>query len=98
MRLMVIAGLMIGLSVSAFGQASVKIQQKAEAYSGVSLLTITNTVATTIWTNANNSVTQGRILYRGIQNCGTNAFLYLIVGPNLAGSTNTSLINASSTN
>ena len=94
-------GLVMGLALLAltsYGQASVKIQQKAEAYSGVLLLTITNTVATTIWTNANNSVTQGRILYRGIQNTGTNAFLYLIVGPNLAGSTNAALTNVSSTN
>jgi len=70
---------------SSLGQAVV-IQQKAEAYMAPRLLTVTNALITTVFT-ANQSVTRGRVLYRSIQNTGTNAFLYLI------GSTNVSSTN-----
>ena len=70
---------------SSLGQAVV-IQQKAEAYTAPRLLTVTNAAVTTVFT-ANQSVTRGRVLYRSIQNTGTNAFLYLI------GSTNVSSTN-----
>ena len=70
----------------AMGQVSVKVNQKADAYSGVQLLSVTNSAVTTVF-SANASVTMGRVLYRGIQNTGTNAFLYLI------GSTNVSSTN-----
>src|ERR1035437_3383997 len=92
MRLIGIMALMICLALTSVGQQAVKIQQKAEGYSGVLLLTITNTVATTIWSGTNASVTAGRILYRGIANTGTNAFLYLIVRP-LVTATNVSTTN-----
>ena len=73
----------VGLS-SAYSQASMKIQQKAEAYAGPQLLTITSTNVTTIWPTNNPSVTLGRVLYRSIQNTGTNAFLYLINSTNVS--------------
>lgn len=70
----------------ALGQPSVKVNQKAEAYSGVQLLSLSTNV-TTVWATNNLSSTTGRVLYRGIQNTGTNPFLYLI------GSTNVSATN-----
>jgi len=83
MGIMVLA-LAAGIA-SSLGQAVV-IQQKAEAYMAPRLLTVTNALITTVFT-ANQSVTRGRVLYRSIQNTGTNAFLYLI------GSTNVSSTN-----
>ena len=85
-RIGLILGLAGALALPATAQQIVEVQQKAEAYSGVQLLTITSTSVTTVWTN-NPSATRGRVLYRGIQNTGTNAFLYLI------GSTNVSSTN-----
>ena len=80
-----VAGAMLA-AVAASGQVQVQIQQKAEAYTAPKLLTVTNGAVTTVFTT-NNVLTRGRILYRGIQNTGTNAFLYLI------GSTNVSSTN-----
>ena len=80
-----VAGVMLAAG-AASGQVQVQIQQKAEAYTAPKLLTVTNGPVTTVFTT-NNVLTHGRILYRGIQNTGTNAFLYLI------GSTNVSSTN-----
>ena len=80
-----VAGVMLA-AVAASGQVQVQVQQKAEAYTAPKLLTVTNGPVTTVFTT-NNVLTHGRILYRGIQNTGTNAFLYLI------GSTNVSSTN-----
>jgi hypothetical protein len=77
---------------SAIAQPSVKIQQKAAAYSGVLLTTVTNTAATSIWTTNNLSSTDGRVLYRSLQNVGTNTVLYLIVSPGMTAT------NAATTN
>ena len=79
-------GLALALALPALGQASVEVNQKAEAYSGVQLLSVTNTTPTTAF-STNTSTTTGRVLCRSIQNVGTNAFLYLI------GSTNVSATN-----
>ena len=61
----------------AAAQTALKIQDLAVGYSGVTLLTVSNTVVTTVFAT-NQSITLGRVLYRCIQNTGTNAFLYLI--------------------
>jgi len=75
---------------SSLGQAVV-IQQKAEAYMAPRLLTVTNALITTVFT-ANQSVTRGRVLYRSIQNTGTNAFLYLINSTNVSSTNFTGVV------
>ena len=75
---------------SSLGQAVV-IQQKAEAYTAPRLLTVTNALITTVFT-ANQSVTRGRVLYRSIQNTGTNAFLYLINSTNVSSTNFTGVV------
>jgi hypothetical protein len=63
----------------------VQVQHLAEGVSAPQVVTVTTNVVT-VYSNRT-GVAYGRVLGRTIQNCGTNAFLYLI------GSTNVSATN-----